>query len=152
MEFNPDNNIVKLCLQGMMMQQSGKSQEADSLFYQAWNEASNDFEKFIASYYVAGIQKNTLDKIRWIETTLQLALQVNDDTVKAALPLLYSNLAECYSKSGDLDNAKRNSELAASSIVNPSDKGPFYHGTKADLQIGDLLIPGKYPIIKTILS
>ncbi|WP_349019023.1 NAD(+)--rifampin ADP-ribosyltransferase [Pedobacter ginsengisoli] len=24
----------------------------------------------------------------------------------------------------------------------PSDKGPFYHGTKADLQTGDLLTPG----------
>ena len=25
---------------------------------------------------------------------------------------------------------------------NPSDKGPFYHGTKADLQVGDLLTAG----------
>ncbi|WP_367113609.1 NAD(+)--rifampin ADP-ribosyltransferase [Sporocytophaga sp.] len=25
---------------------------------------------------------------------------------------------------------------------NPSDKGPFYHGTKADLQVNDLLTPG----------
>ncbi|WP_410493129.1 NAD(+)--rifampin ADP-ribosyltransferase [Chryseobacterium sp. P1-3] len=25
---------------------------------------------------------------------------------------------------------------------NPSDKGPFYHGTKADLQIGDVLTAG----------
>ncbi|WP_394369525.1 NAD(+)--rifampin ADP-ribosyltransferase [Chryseobacterium endalhagicum] len=25
---------------------------------------------------------------------------------------------------------------------NPSDKGPFYHGTKADLQVGDVLTAG----------
>ncbi|ODS86564.1 MAG: hypothetical protein ABS46_01070 [Cytophagaceae bacterium SCN 52-12] len=25
---------------------------------------------------------------------------------------------------------------------NPSDRGPFYHGTKADLQVGDLLTAG----------
>ncbi|MEY8758941.1 NAD(+)--rifampin ADP-ribosyltransferase [Chryseobacterium tongliaoense] len=25
---------------------------------------------------------------------------------------------------------------------NPSDKGPFYHGTKADLKVGDLLMAG----------
>ncbi|WP_394333286.1 NAD(+)--rifampin ADP-ribosyltransferase [Sediminibacterium ginsengisoli] len=25
---------------------------------------------------------------------------------------------------------------------NPSDKGPFYHGTKSDLKVGDLLTPG----------
>ena len=28
------------------------------------------------------------------------------------------------------------------SAANPPDAGPFYHGTRADLQIGDLLTPG----------
>ncbi|WP_410478477.1 NAD(+)--rifampin ADP-ribosyltransferase [Pedobacter frigoris] len=32
--------------------------------------------------------------------------------------------------------------MATSFNDNPSDKGPFYHGTKANLQIGDLLNPG----------
>jgi len=27
-------------------------------------------------------------------------------------------------------------------VSNPSDPGPFYHGTRADLKIGDLLTPG----------
>jgi rifampin ADP-ribosylating transferase len=27
------------------------------------------------------------------------------------------------------------------------DNGPFYHGTKADLKIGDCLLPGLNPII-----
>ena len=27
-------------------------------------------------------------------------------------------------------------------MSNPSDRGPFYHGTRADLEIGDLLTPG----------
>lgn len=43
---------------------------------------------------------------------------------------------------GDEAGAKRNRELAASSDHPPSDRGPFYHGTKADLQIGDVLTPG----------
>ncbi|WP_369412419.1 NAD(+)--rifampin ADP-ribosyltransferase [Mucilaginibacter rivuli] len=42
-----------------------------------------------------------------------------------------------------MDNAKRNYELAASFADKPSDKGPFYHGTKANLQIGDLLTAGR---------
>ncbi len=142
MEFNPNNNIVKLCIQGMMMEENGKPEEAGRLFLQAWDEATNDFEKFTASYYVARIQKNTSDKIKWIETTLQLALRLNDHTVKAAFPLLYSNLAENYKQSGDLLNAKKNADLATASIETPSDEGPFYHGTKADLQIGDLLVAG----------
>ncbi|HEU0048936.1 MAG TPA: NAD(+)--rifampin ADP-ribosyltransferase, partial [Nitrososphaera sp.] len=40
------------------------------------------------------------------------------------------------------DKAKKNFELATSFHDKPSDKGPFYHGTKADLQIGDSLTAG----------
>jgi hypothetical protein len=52
MEFNPNNNIVKLCLQGMIMEAKGNHEEAGKLFLQAWNEATNDFEKYLAAYYL----------------------------------------------------------------------------------------------------
>ena len=42
---------------------------------------------------------------------------------------------------GDLESAQRYHELAKSLTDDPSDDGPFYHGTKADLQVGDLLTP-----------
>ena len=32
--------------------------------------------------------------------------------------------------------------MAALAIGTPSDKGPFYHGTKADLRVGDFLVAG----------
>jgi tetratricopeptide (TPR) repeat protein len=142
MEFNPHNNIVKLCLQGMGIEEKGKPEEASKLFLQAWNEATNDFEKFIAAHYIARHQKNVSDKLKWIETALQFALKINNDTVNSAFPSLYLNIAQCYEDLGDLDNAKKNYELATSFKDKPNDKGPFYHGTKADLQVGDLLIAG----------
>jgi tetratricopeptide (TPR) repeat protein len=151
MEFNPNNNIVKLFLQGMLMEEKEKPEEARTLFFQAWNEATNDFEKFTAAYYLARHQKNAPDKLQWIETALQFALKLNDDTVKAAFPLLYSNLAKSYEELGDLDNAKKNYELAVLFTHKPSDKGPFYHGTKADLQIGDFLIAGNMSNYKSEL-
>jgi len=142
MEFNPNNNIVKLCLQGMDKEEKGKPEEADILFLQAWNEATNDFEKFISAHCVARYQKNVSDKLKWIETALQFALKINNETVNSAFPSLYLNIAKCHEDLGDLDNAKKNYELAASFNDNPIDKGPFYHGTKADLQVGDLLTVG----------
>ena len=33
-------------------------------------------------------------------------------------------------------------ELAEVEPTTPTDQGPFYHGTKADLKVGDLLLPG----------
>ncbi|HMI79429.1 MAG TPA: NAD(+)--rifampin ADP-ribosyltransferase, partial [Ferruginibacter sp.] len=142
MEFNPNNHVIKLCLQGMDMEERNQPEEASRLFLQAWNEAANDFEKFTAAYYVARHQKNVSGKLKWLETALQLALKINDNTVKGAFPSLYSNIAKCYGDLGDADNANKNYELAISFRDNLSDKGPFYHGTKADLQVGDLLTAG----------
>jgi rifampin ADP-ribosylating transferase len=142
MEFNPSNNIVKLCLQGMGMEENGKPEEASELFLQAWNEATNDFEKFLAAHYVARHQKDISDKLKWLETALQFAIKTNDDAVRSAFPALYLNIAKCYEDLSDPDKAKSNYELALSYKSKPSDKGPFYHGTKADLQVGDLLTAG----------
>ncbi len=142
MEFNPNNPIVKLCLRGMAMEDNGKPEEASQLFLQAWNEATNDFEKFLAAYYVARHQKNVPDKLQWLETALQFANKINDDVVKGAFPSLYSAIAKCYEDLNDPGNAKKNHELAMEFKDKPSDKGPFYHGTKADLQVGDFLAAG----------
>ena len=142
MEFNPNNNVVKLCLQGMGMEEKGKPEEASKLILQAWNEATNDSEKFISAHYLVRHQKNVSDKLIWLETALKFALKINDDTVKSAFPSLYSNIAKCYEDLSDPDKAKKNYELATSFKDKPSDKGPFYHGTKADLQVGDLLTAG----------
>jgi len=142
MEFNPNNNVIKLCIQGMGLEEKGKPGEASRLFLQAWNEATNDFEKFTAAYYVARHQKNVSDKLKWLETALQFALKINNDSVKGAFPSLYLNIAKCYEDVSDPGNAKKNHELAISFTDKLSDKGPFYHGTKADLQVGDLLTAG----------
>ena len=124
------------------MEENGKSEEATRLFLQAWNEATNDSEKFISAHYVIRHQKNASDKLKWLETALQFALKINDDTVKSVFPSLYSNIAKCHEDLNDPDEAKRNYELATSFKGKPSDAGPFYHGTKADLQVGDLLTAG----------
>lgn len=126
----------------MDMEAKGKPGEAGIVFLQAWNEATNDFEKFIAAYYVARHQKDSSGKLQWLETSLQFALKINDANIKSAFPSLYSNIAKCYEELNDFDNAKRNRELSISFTGKLYDNGPFYHGTKADLKVGDLLTPG----------
>jgi tetratricopeptide (TPR) repeat protein len=152
MEFDPRNNVVKLCLQGMDLEAKDQAEEAGKTFLQAWNEATNDFEKFLAAHYVARHQKNTRDKLSWLETGLQLALKINDPTVQSAFPALYLNIAKCYEDLGDPDKAKHHHELAISFRNNPSDTGPFYHGTRADLKVGDLLIAGSISNYKADLT
>lgn len=114
MEFDPNNNVVKLCAQGMEMEGKGQPEEASKLFLQAWNQATSDFEKLTAAHYVARHQKTVNDKLRWDETALQLALKINNETVQGTFPSLYLNIAKCYEDLNDLDNAKENYDLALS--------------------------------------
>jgi rifampin ADP-ribosylating transferase len=142
MEFNPNNPVVKLCLQGMGLEEKDKPEEASKLFLQAWNEATNDFEKFLAAYYVARHQKNISGKLKWLETALELGLKINNESVEAAFASLYVSIAKCYEELNDSDNATKNYEIANTFADKPSDKGPFYHGTKADLKVSNFLTAG----------
>lgn len=141
-KFDPNNIVIKLCMMGMSLEDSGNVEIASTIFHKAWNEATDDYEKFIAAYHLARQQKNITDKLKWMETSLQCALNINDDNVKSAYPAIYVNIAKCYEELRDPDNAKRNYELSELYKGAPSDKGPFYHGTKADLKVGDLLAAG----------
>ncbi len=143
MEFNPSNTVVKRCLEGMDMEERGQHEEAGRLFLQAWDDATDDLEKFIAAYYVARHQTTDADKLRWYETALQFALAIGDDSVHSAFASLYANIASCYAALGDHARAKAHEELAATFTHKPADNGPFYHGTKADLKVGDLLTAGR---------
>lgn len=141
-KFDPNNAIIKLCMSGMGLEDSGNSEDAITMFHKAWHEATDDYERFIASYHLARIQKSITDKLKWMETSLQCALKINDDNVKSTYSTLYLNIAKCYEELGDSANAKRNYELSNSAKGAPTDVGPFYHGTKADLKVGDLLTAG----------
>ena len=142
MEFDPNNHVVKICIQGMNMEDKGNAEEAGKLFLQAWNDATNDLERFLAAHFVARHQKNASDRLNWLQSALQFALKVNDDSVKGSFSSLYSNIANCYETLGDSDNARKYHELSVSCKGKISDEGPFYHGTKVDLIVGNLLTPG----------
>lgn len=142
MEFNPGNHVVKLCIQGMNMEENGNPKDAAQLFFRAWNEAQDDLEKFIAAYHVARHQEQVSDKLAWLQTALRLALKINDNAVQAAFAPLHASIAKCYETLGDVDNAKKNQEIANSISDKPADAGPFYHGTRARLQVGDFLKAG----------
>src|SRR6185436_4155360 len=113
-EFNPNNSIVQLCLQGMDMEAEGNLEKAGKLFLQAWNEATNDFEKYLAAYYLARQQTDVSAKLTWFETALQLALKTDNHSTTSALPSIYSNIARCYESLNGVDTAKKYAQLAIS--------------------------------------
>jgi hypothetical protein len=142
MEFDPRNHVIRLCIQAMEAEAANRPDEAIRLYMQAWDEGTSDFEKFTSAYFVARHQEAVSDKLLWLKTALEFASRIDDVSVRAAFPALYTSIARCYDELHDADNAAANRELAASFTKDPADNGPFYHGTRADLQVGDLLKPG----------
>lgn len=114
MQFDPENKIVKLCSEGMALEHSFKPEEAKHLFQQAWQEAENDFEKFIAAHYLARHQKKIEDKLHWDSIALESALKVKDQDMRGSLPSLYLNIAKCYEDLLDYKNARSNYTKALS--------------------------------------
>ena len=141
-QFDPNNQIIQLCLRGMAMEDAGKPEEALDFFQQAWNSAANDFERFLASFFIARRQVNPRERLQWLQKSLKLATNLHDEAVKTAFPALYSSIAKCYTELDELDESQKYTELAASFDIDTTDPGPFYHGTKADLHIGALLTAG----------
>lgn len=114
MQFDPNNNIVKRCAEGMHLEGEGKKEEAFELFQKAWNEASDDFEKFTAAHYVARHQNSVADKLQWDKTALSFALKINEGSVDETYPSLYLNIAKCYEDLKQADKATEYYHLALS--------------------------------------
>lgn len=114
MQFDPNNEVVKLCAEGMELEGQGKKKEALQLFQKAWNKANNDFEKFISAHYVARHQETIGGKLKWDKTALNFAMKIHDDNTKEVMPSLYLNIAKCYEDLSDFQNAKTNYENALS--------------------------------------
>ena len=121
MQLDPENRIVKLCALGMEME--GRPEEAKRIFQQAWDEATNPQEKFIAAHYVARHQESVSDKLKWDKIALELALEIDDDSSKGALPSLYLNIAKCYEDLGETDLARDHYRLGLSLLDELQDDG-----------------------------
>jgi tetratricopeptide (TPR) repeat protein len=119
--LDPNNPIVRLCLEGMKAETDGRFTDAAECFGRAWAEATNDFEWCIAAHYVARHQKDAAETLRWNQVALKHALAVGDASVDGFYASLYLNLGYSYERAGDATEARRNYEKASASMGGPAD-------------------------------
>jgi tetratricopeptide (TPR) repeat protein len=105
-EFDPENKIIKLCAEGMAAEGTGHEEEALNLFTRAWNESSNDFEKFTSAHFVARHQRTVTGKLEWDETALRHALKINDGSLNGSLPSLLLNIGKCHEDLNNIELAR----------------------------------------------
>ena len=105
--MDPDNPIVKLCVQGMECESSGRLAEAFACFMSAWKQSKDDFERCIAAHYVARHQKEPVDALLWNQRSLDHAHAIADDQVREFYPSLYLNIGKAHEDLGNYEDAKR---------------------------------------------
>lgn len=105
--MNPENPVVKLCVQGMDHESKGDFETASKLFLLAWEQSTDDFERCIAAHYVARHQESPEETLVWNQRSLDFARAVNDARVSGFLPSLYLNMGKSYEDLAKLDDARQ---------------------------------------------
>ena len=123
MMMDPNNPVVKLCIEGMQAEGAGDHELSHSLFVQAWNVAGDDYEACVAAHYLARHQPNPEETLRWNQESLRLAEAVGDDRVQYFFPSLLLNLGHSLEVLGNIVEARRYYDLAAARVDTlPSDQ------------------------------
>ena len=115
--MDPNNPIVKLCLEGMRAEGENRFEDARRLFTLAWDSHTDDFEACIAAHFLARQQDNPQDMLRWNQEALARANAVGDERVTSFYPSLYLNLGHCHETLGEMDEAARFYGLASQGMA-----------------------------------
>lgn len=101
-----DNQVFKLCQDGMRAEVEGRPAEARALFLEAWEKRGDDVEACVAAHYLARCQDDPADVLLWNREALRHADAVGDDRVAAFYPSLHVGVAMACERLGDLDGAR----------------------------------------------
>ncbi|MEO7213681.1 hypothetical protein [Mucilaginibacter sp.] len=123
MNFDPENKVVRLCAKGMQAEAEGKIEEAGNCFKQAWEAATNNFEKFTAAHYCARNQPDPQVNLQWNLDALKYVDAIESDELKTHYPSLYLNIGKSYETLNDLPSAGKYYQLASESAVHLPDNG-----------------------------
>jgi hypothetical protein len=114
--IDPQNRVVRYCVEGMEREQEGRHEEALRLFMLAWDQSTDAFERSIAAHYVARHQTTPERALHWNQESLINADAVGDDRVQGFYPSLYLNMGKSHEDLGNLQDARRFYVLAADRI------------------------------------
>lgn len=126
----------------MEQESQGNNESALQHFLQGWELAKDDYEKFITAYFIARLQESPSERLKWLQIALTYILKVDHEGAKSALPGLYEQIAHCFLKTSNSKEYHAHLDLSMAAKNRPPDTGPFFHGTKAALKVGDELTPG----------
>jgi tetratricopeptide (TPR) repeat protein len=111
--MDPNNPVVKLCMDGMAGEARGRFDDARKLFEQAWSVCQDDYDACMAAHLLARHQDPPQAVFDWNQEALNRANLVDDDGVLSFYASLYLNLGHSHETLGNKTEARRYYEMAA---------------------------------------
>ncbi len=108
------NHVIALCIQGSQAEYEKCFDLARLLYQQAWQASTDDFEACVAAHYMARVQTDFKENLRWNQVSLQLAQTADPKRIQNFLPSIYVNLGFSHEQLGNLHEARQFYDLAAS--------------------------------------
>ena len=133
--IDPSNPVVKLCVEGIDAEMSGRHAQAQALYVKAWELRQDDYEACIAAHYLARQQETLVDSLHWNQAALDHALAVAGDQVQGFLPSLYLNLGWSHEVLGDAVTA-RTCYGAGAALLDSLPAGPYTETVRDGLERG----------------
>ncbi len=113
--MDPNNPVVKLCIEGMQAEGAGQLAAARALFLQAWAARQDDYDACIAAHYVAR-HRPPAETRHWNQVALDHADLADATLTEEFYPSLYLNMGWSHEQLGNLAEAGRYYDLATAKL------------------------------------
>lgn len=123
MLYDPANPVVQLCAQGIEMEHTGDPVRAADLYRQAWKQSGLPLERCTAAHYMARVQSDAVESLRWNLLALEEAELVTGEDIGVLYPSLQLNVAYGYEQTGDLVKALEHYVFAERACVSLAEDG-----------------------------
>lgn len=106
MLYDNSRPAVQRCIEGIETEMSGDIGKASALYQEAWLLSSNDLEYATSAHYLARIQTDAAEALRWNLLALEHAEKIRNEDTAALFPSLYLNAAKAYEDVGSFQQAQ----------------------------------------------
>jgi predicted negative regulator of RcsB-dependent stress response len=113
---DPSNPVIAAIGRGTAAETTGDIDAARQAYEQAWQAATDDFERCVAAHYVPRTIDDPEERLQWNEDALRFADAVDDERVAGFYPSLHASVGMCRLTLGDVAGASRAFEAAMESI------------------------------------
>jgi hypothetical protein len=104
--LDPSNPVIAAIGRGMQAEMTGDRETARAAYDEAWNAATDDFERCMAAHYVPRLIDDPHLKLRWNEDALRHALAVGDGRVTGFFASLHACVGQSRLGVGDFPGAR----------------------------------------------